>query len=104
MWLALLIALAAPAVGQDEGLDDLDGPVSMATDMMVWNVRKDEIIERMAVSPDNAWDVPGPGRPSPPDPDFPKQSTKFILDGRFDTTEAERETREAYNKRFGLDK
>ena len=80
-----------------------DGPVSMATDMMVWNVRRDEIIERMAVSPDNAWDVPGPGRPSPPDPNFPKQSTKFILDGRFDTTEAERETREAYNRKFGLD-
>ena len=26
LWLGLLIALAAPAVGQDEGLDDLDGP------------------------------------------------------------------------------
>ena len=37
-----------------------DGPLSMATDMMVWNVRRDEIVERMAVSPDEAWDVPGP--------------------------------------------
>ena len=75
----------------------------MATDMMVWNVRRDEIVERMAVSPDNAWDVPGPGRPSPPDPDFPSQYTEFTLNGRFDTTEAEKETRDAYNKKYGLD-
>ena len=80
-----------------------DGPVSMATDMMVWNVRRDAIIERMAVSPDNAWDVPGPGQPGAPDPDFPSQYTDFILQGRFDTTEAEKETRDAYNKKYGLD-
>jgi ribonuclease Z len=79
-----------------------DGRVSMATDMMVWNVRRDEIIERMAVSPDDAWDVPGPGKPSPPDPSFASQYTQFILDGRFDTTEAEKQTRDAYNKEFGL--
>ncbi len=36
-----------------------DGPLSMATDMMVWNITKDSIVERMAVSPDEAWDVPG---------------------------------------------
>ncbi len=29
-----------------------DGPVSMAIDMMVWNVPKERITERMAVSPD----------------------------------------------------
>ncbi len=74
----------------------------MATDMMVWNVRRDEIIERMAVSPDNAWDVPGPGRPGAPDPNFPSQSTDFILKGRFDTTEAEKQTRDAYNKKYEL--
>ena len=36
-----------------------DGPLSMATDMMVWNITRDAITERMAVSPDDAWDVPG---------------------------------------------
>jgi hypothetical protein len=35
--------------------------------MMVCNIRRDEIIERMAVSTDNAWDVPGPGKPLVPD-------------------------------------
>ena len=36
-----------------------DGPLSMATDNMVWNITKDAIRERMAVSPDEAWSVPG---------------------------------------------
>jgi ribonuclease Z len=80
-----------------------DGPVSMATDMMVWNVRRDEIVERMAVSTDDAWDVPGPNRPGPPDNKFPPQYSDFILGGRLDTGEAERQTREEYNKRFGLE-
>ena len=34
-----------------------DGPLSMSEDMMVWNVTRDGIRERMAVSNDNAWDV-----------------------------------------------
>jgi ribonuclease Z len=36
-----------------------DGPLSIATDMMVWNVTKDEVKERLAVSTPNAWGVPG---------------------------------------------
>ena len=75
---------------QYEGIrSTYDGPLSMATDMMVWNVTKDEVVERMAVSTDNAWDVPGPGKPTAPDPNFPSQSTKWILKGRLDTSEAE---------------
>ena len=35
------------------------GPLSMATDLMVWNVSKDEIKERMAVATHEAWSVPG---------------------------------------------
>ena len=57
----------------------------------------------MAVSADDAWDVPGTGRPKPPDGKFPPQSSDFILEGRYDTTEAERATLEAYNKMFGLE-
>jgi ribonuclease Z len=79
------------------------GPVSMATDMMVWNVRRDEIVERMAVSTDDAWDVPGPGRPQPPDGKVPSQYTEFILKGRFDTTKAEKQTRKEFNEKYGLE-
>ncbi|MGI9521463.1 MAG: guanitoxin biosynthesis MBL fold metallo-hydrolase GntH [Hyphomicrobiaceae bacterium] len=43
------------------------GPLSMATDMMVWNIKKDKIIERMAVSTDDAWSVPGTAEQPPPE-------------------------------------
>ena len=43
-----------------------DGPLSMATDMMVWNITKEKITERMAVSTDEAWPVLGKGVQPPP--------------------------------------
>jgi ribonuclease Z len=42
------------------------GPLSLATDNMVWNITKDEIVERMAISPDQAWSVAGPTPPPKP--------------------------------------
>ena len=60
------------------------GPLSMATDMMVWNITKDKIIERMAVSPDEAWAVPGEAVQPPPEKGRPTEYTPFILQGRWD--------------------
>ena len=34
-----------------------DGPLSIGSDLMVWNVTKDEVLERMTVSTGNAWAV-----------------------------------------------
>jgi len=43
------------------------GPLSLAADNMVWNITRDKITVRMAVSPDQAWSVAGPTPPpSPP--------------------------------------
>ncbi len=39
----------------------------MATDMMVWNVTKEGITERMAEGTDNAWSVPGTAKQPPPE-------------------------------------
>jgi ribonuclease Z len=61
-----------------------DGPLSMATDMMVWNITKDEIVERMAVATEEAWAVPGTGRQPPPEKGRPSELTPFILQGRWD--------------------
>ena len=66
-----------------------DGPLSMATDNMVWNIRRDEVVERMAVITDEAWSVPSleppPRRTTPPD----NLHTKEILAGRWDVSDAE---------------
>ena len=80
-----------------------DGPVSMATDNMVWNIRRDGIEERMAVITDDAWDVPGPGIPPDPDRTRASEYTDYVLAGLFDTTEAEKQTVDEFNKMFGLE-
>jgi ribonuclease Z len=80
-----------------------DGPLSMATDMMVWNITREGIRERMAVSADNAWDVASPTRPPLPDKKFPPQESEFILSGRWE--EAARIDEEAFRefrKKHGL--
>jgi ribonuclease Z len=55
-----------------------DGPLSVATDMMVWNITKDKVVERMAVSPDRALGVSGPTRQGPPDKGTPNPMSDFI--------------------------
>jgi len=55
--------------GVYEGMrETYGGPLSLATDMMVWNITKGSIVERMAVSTDDAWDVEGAEEGMLPDP------------------------------------
>jgi len=78
------------------------GPLSMADDMMVWNITRDKIIERMAVSPDDAWDVPGPGKAPPPDRSRKSEYTQFTLEGRFDTSDVDGTWLKEFMKKYEL--
>ena len=60
-----------------------DGPLSMATDMMVWNITRDNITKRMAVSADAAWAVPGTGKQPPPEMGRPDPMSDFIKQGEW---------------------
>ena len=60
-----------------------DGPLSIAEDMMVWNITKDKVVERMAVSTDRARGVPGPTPQPPPDESYPDQMSDFIKQGEW---------------------
>lgn len=80
-----------------------DGPLSMADDLMVWNVTKEGIRERMTVPVDAAWDVGGPTRPPAPDHKFPKQESDFTLGGRFDVSDVEGPAFAEFRKKFGLE-
>lgn len=82
--------------------ENYDGPLSMATDMMVWNITRDGVKERMAVSPDSDWDVDGPGEELAPDPNRASEYTDFILNGRLDVTEANAKWKKAFMERNGL--
>jgi len=67
-----------------EGIrETYDGPLSMATDMMVWNITKEGVTERMAVSTDDAWSVPGTAKQPPPEKGQPNPMSDFIEQGRW---------------------
>ena len=81
-----------------------DGPLSMATDMMVWNITKDKITERMAVAPDNAWPVPGTTRQPPPEAGRPDVMSDFIKSGEWGPGfNAQNRMLDAHAKKFGLE-
>ena len=80
-----------------------DGPLSMADDMMVWNITRDGIQERMAVSDDDAWDVAGPTPPPLPDKKFPPQESEFTLSGRWDVSDVEGPAFEEFRKKHNLE-
>lgn len=81
------------------------GPLSLAVDNMVWNITKDAIIERMIVSPDQAWSVPGPNKPpSPPAKGtVPDPLTDFIKQGHWDPAdEAQAEMVKEFKAKYQL--
>jgi ribonuclease Z len=81
------------------------GPLSLATDNMVWNISKEKIVERMVVSPDQAWAVAGPNRPpSPPAKGtVPDPLTDFIKEGRWQPAEAaQAEMIKEFKKKYGM--
>ena len=82
--------------------ENYDGPLSMATDMMTWNITRDGVTERMAVSPDRDWDVDGPGEKLAPDPTRASEYTQFILDGALDVDEANARWVKEFMARTGL--
>ena len=55
-----------------------DGPLSLAEDFMVWNVTKDEIRVRMAVTAEETWSPPLAGKAEPPGGDADRE--KFSED------------------------
>jgi len=88
----------------DEIRSTYDGPLSMAADMMVWNITKEGVTERMAVSPDEAWSVPGEARQPPPEKGRPSEYTQFILQGRWDeeTQKAQKELLDKHMEKYNL--
>ena len=81
------------------------GPVSMATDMMVWNVTKDRITERMAVSPDDAWSVPGTAPQARPEKGQPNPMSDEINSGRWvEGFRAQDPALDRHMKKYNLEK
>ena len=79
-----------------------DGPLSMAADLMVWNVTKDEVVERMAVATHEAWSVPGTAKQPPRDPSLPPVMTDYIQEGRVNVDDANERMVREFSEKNGL--
>ena len=80
-----------------------NGPVSLATDYMVWNVTKDDIRVRMAVVNEDVWPLPSTTEKLPADPKDRVGFTQFLLDGREVFTDVVQAIYDQTNKQFGTD-
>ena len=64
-----------------------DGPLAMATDLLVWNVTKDEIRMRQAIVDEEAWPARSPTPPGAPDASAKTDFSKEILKGLLDVSD-----------------
>lgn len=81
-----------------------DGPLSMATDNMVWNISAEGIEERMAVITEEAWSVPGPTRQPGQVTGRREVFSDFINSGYWlDAYEAQDDAMDRYMKKYKLE-
>jgi len=79
-----------------------DGPLSLSTDYMVWNITKDEIRVRMAIVDEDVWPPQPSEKPLLPDPTVRVKFSDFIVDGKYDMKDVIQPTYDAINKEYGL--
>ncbi len=80
-----------------------DGPLTLAKDMLVWNITKDEIKVREAVSADDAWSVRGPTAPPAADHTVPNQLSKWSMEHRWDIDDVSAKMVNAFKKKYGIE-
>ncbi len=78
-----------------------DGPLSMATDYMVWNVTKDDVRVRMAVIDEDIWPQPAVGKKLPPVRSTRIGFSDFVLKGREPFPEVVKKIYDDINAEYG---
>ena len=79
-----------------------DGPLSLATDYMVWNITKENIRVRMAIVDEDVWPPPLSEEPLVPDPNQKIPYSDMIAGGKSDMRDVIQPTYDAINKEYGL--
>ncbi len=92
----------APVV-EEQIRQTYDGPLSLATDYMVWNITKDAIRTRMAVVNEDVWPLPSVTPKLPADPKERIGFTDFTTGGREVFSDVIRKVYDDTNKEFGTD-
>ena len=80
-----------------------DGPLSLATDYMVWNVTKDKVRVRMSAIDEDIWPLPSLTEKLPANPGDRVGFSDFITNGRVTYSEVVEWYYEETNKMFGTD-
>lgn len=81
------------------------GPLSLAEDLMVWNITPEKITERMAIVPDNANAAAGPTAQKPPVKVRADVMSQFIKDGEWGPGfNAQNEMLDEFSEKFDLEK
>jgi len=80
-----------------------DGPLSLSTDYMVWNITKDDIRVRMAIVDEDVWPPQPSEEPLVPDPTLKVPFSDFIIKGRYDMRDVIQPAYDEINEKYGLD-
>jgi len=80
-----------------------DGPLSLSTDYMVWNITKDDIRVRMAVVDEDVWPPQPSEKPLVPDPKLKVPFSDFISNGKYDMKDVIQPAYDEINEEYGLD-
>ena len=79
-----------------------DGPLSLSTDYMVWNITKDDIRVRMAIIDEDVWPPPVTEKPLVPDPSLRIPYSDMIANGKYDMKDVIQPVYDEINKEYGL--
>ena len=79
-----------------------DGPLTLATDLLVWNITKEDMRLRQVIVDPDSWPAPPATKAGEPDASAKTPFSDFINSGRLDVTKAFAKEIEAYKKKYGL--
>ena len=79
-----------------------DGPLSLSTDYMVWNITKDNIRVQMAAVDEDVWPPEPTETPLVPDPKLKVGFSDFIVGGKYDMKDVIQPIYDETNKEYGL--
>jgi len=75
----------------------------MATDLLVWNVTKDDMRIRQVIVDEESWPAKSPTKPGVPDPKAKVDFSDFLIDGTLDMSETLAPLEAKFKKENNLD-
>jgi ribonuclease Z len=91
----------APAI-EERVRTTYDGPLTLSTDYMVWNITKEDIRVRMTIVDEDVWPPPATEKPLVPDPSLRIPYSDMIAGGKYDMRDVIQPTYDEINKEYGL--